>query len=529
MLTSNKKRMINYLFCQKRTLRMLFLLCLALPFFLSCKKGFDKYYDNTGPASVYVYDRLKQDSNFSMFAEGLDRVGLVNLINRGGLYTVFAPVNSAFRDYLSSKGYASMKDIPADTLFQILNYHITNNLWYYYSFQQRYKIYGDKLFLTRGGKFVLIDVTSNDTLKVNDIPVIKSLRDISADNAVIHGIGKVLIPKINLEQLLASDAQFKNSTFYKMLQVVADSAYDRFNSYDRDGDTRIDSVFYKTYSLLTNVYTSIEFKQNTTTTDQGGDPVYTNILMPIDDSLNAFIAPALARISNTVTNKIAALSPTYVQAVLLPYFVADTAVGYTANRFITKPAGVNYYSVNNQVIPTLTAASFLRTDVAASNGMVQVVKMNFPASDRLISALGQASMDPQLSMFMEALQKSNLMTTYETAGKVVTLFAPTNDAFIAAKFDVKKMVLDGVNLTSTQFANIIKNHIIEQNLATPASLTGSITTVYANNNTLTFTNSGTNATTVLGATANITQPYSYKGPTTNGYVYKIDKLLVPNQ
>jgi len=521
--------MRNFLNCRIYAMRLLFLFAIALLFFNSCKKGFDKYYENTGPSSVYVYDKLKQDSNFSMFTEGLDRVGLVNLINSGGLYTVFAPVNSAFKEYLSTKGYASMKDVPKDTLFQLLNYHITNNLWYYYSFQQRYITFNDKLFLTRGRKFVTIDVTAPDTLKVNGVPVIKSLRDISADNAVIHGIGTVLIPKINLEQLLASDLQFKSSTFYKLLQVVADSAYDRFNSYDRDGDTRIDSVFYKTYSLLTNVYTSIEFKQNTTTTDQGGDPVYTNILMPVDDSLNAFIAPALAKIDNSITDKIAALSPTYVQAVLSPYFIADTAVGYTANRFITKPAGVNYYASNGQVIPTLTAASFLRTDVGASNGMVQVVKMNFPKSDRLISAIGQASMDPKLSMFMEALQKSNLMTTYEQSGKVVTLFAPTNDAFITARFDVKKMIYDGVNLSLTQFTNIIKNHIIEQNLATPASLTGSITTAYANNNTLTFTNSGTNATTVLGLTAIVTQPYSYKGPTTNGYVYKIDKILLPNQ
>jgi uncharacterized surface protein with fasciclin (FAS1) repeats len=495
----------------------------------SCKKGFDTYYANTGPSSVYVYDKLKQDSNFSMFAEGLDRVGLVNLINKGGLYTVFAPVNSAFREYLSAKGYASMKDVPADTLFQVLNYHITNNLWYYYSFQQRYATFFDKLFLTRGGKFVQVDVTAPDTLKVNNVPVIKALRDISADNAVIHGIGKVLLPKLNLEQLLATDPQFKNSTFYKLMQVVADSAFDRFNSYDRDGDTRVDSVFYKTYSLLTNVFTSIEFKQNTTTTDQGGDPVFTNILMPVDDSLNAFIAPALAKIDNSVANKIAALSPTYVQAVLSPYFIADTAVGYTANRFITKPANVNFYATNAQLIPVLNAGSFLRTDVAASNGMVQVINMNFPKSDRLISALGQASMDPQFSIFMEALQKSNLMSTYEQSGKVVTVFAPTNDVFTAARFDVKKMILDGVNLTATQFANIIKNHIIEQNLATPASLTGSITTAYANNNTLTFTNAGTSATTVLGVTATVTQPFMYKGPTTNGYVYKIDKLLLPNQ
>jgi len=427
--------------------------------------------------------------------------------------------------------YFSIKDVPLDTLYPILNFHITNNGWYFYDLQQRFKTYGQKLFLTRGGKFLTIDVTASDTLKVDDVVVIKSLRDISSNNAVIHGIGTVLIPRVNLEQLLAGDSYFKNSTFYKLMQVVADSSYDRFNSYDKNGDSNIDSVFNKTYSLLSNVYTSIEFKQNTTATDQGGTPVFTNVLMPIDDSLNAFIAPAIAKVSNTVTNKIAALSPTYVQAVLLPYFIADTAVGYTTSRFINKPAGTNFLSVNSQVIPTLTAANFVRGDVLASNGMVHLINRNFSQSDRLLSVIGQASMDPDLSMFMAAMQKSGVFGTYATVSKAATLLAPTNAAFLAANFDVAKMTLNGVQLTSSQFQNIIKNHIIDgTNLATNASVTGTFTTLYANTNNLIFTNNGSTATvtTNLGTVANVTLPFAYKAATTtNGYIYKVVQILTP--
>lgn len=524
--------MINFSRLKVYAIRSLLVLCIfSLVFIVGCKKRFDEYYSDTGTSAASVYDKLLQDTSFSMFAEGLDRVGLVKQISSGGLYTVFAPVNNALRSYLASKGYASIKDVPVDTLYPILNFHITNNGWYFYDLQQRFKTYGQKLFLTRGGKFLSIDVTAPDTLKVNDVIVIKSLRDISSNNAVIHGIGTVLIPRVNLEQLLAGDSYFKNSTFYKMMQVVADSSFDRLNSYDRNGDSNIDSVFYKTYSLLTNVFTSIEFKQNTTATDQGGTPVFTNILMPIDDSLNAFIAPALNRISNTVTNKIAALSPTYVQAVLLPYFIADTAVGYTTTRFINKPAGTNFLSVNGQTIPTLTSANFVRGDVISSNGMVHLINRNFPQSDRLVSVIGQASMDSDLSMFMEAMQKSGVFATYATASKAATLFAPTNAAFIAENFDVKKMTLNGVQLTTTQFQNIIKNHIIDgTNLATNAAVTGTFTTLYANTNNLIFTNSGATATvtTNLGTVANVTLPFAYKCATTaNGYIYKVDKLLIP--
>ncbi|MBS1662672.1 MAG: fasciclin domain-containing protein, partial [Bacteroidetes bacterium] len=274
-----------------------------------CKKNFEKYYGNTGSASVYLYDKLKQDSNFSIFARGLERTGLVQYINNGGVYTVFAPVNNAFRQYFAAKGYASVDAVPVDTLFSVLNFHVINNLWYYYTLQQRYSMYQQVLYLTRGRKFVSIDVTARDTLKINGVPVIKAFRDISADNAVIHGIGTVLQQLPNLEQALQTDPQLSKSTFYRLMQVLKDSTFDRFNSYDKNGDGRIDSTFYKTYALLFNVYTSIEFRQNTTTTDQGGDPVFTTILMPVDDSLNRVIAPALARVPGGVSDPIAALSP----------------------------------------------------------------------------------------------------------------------------------------------------------------------------------------------------------------------------
>jgi len=506
-----------------------------------CKKSFEKYYNDTGSASGYAIDKLKQDTVFSMFVEGVERLGLDKQINSGGLYTIFAPVNNAFRSYLSARGYPNMAAVPEDSLFRVLNYHITNNLWYYYSLGKRYATERSQLYLTRGGKFVDIAVNTGvgiDTaykFNINGVPIIKKYQDISADNAAMHGIGEVLVPRINLEQLLSTDSYFKNSTFYKLVQVLADSTFDRLNSFDRNHDGLTDSVFYKSYPFLSNFYTSVEYLQSTVATIQGGQPVFNYILMPIDDSLNAFIAPALARIDNSVTNKIAALSPTYIRAVLSPYYIReDSANAYTSSRFINKPAATFLYSTGiSQAIPTLTVANFVRPDNRASNGLIHLINRNFPVSDFLNSGLGQASMDPNLSMFCLALQKAGLTGTYSVSSKAATLFAPTNAAFEAARFDVKNMTLDGVILTQTIFNNIIRNHIIDANYATPASLTGNVTTLYANTNQLIFTAAGTTVTTnhpTQPVTATIAQPFAYKSVTsTNGYIYKIDKILIPNQ
>lgn len=501
------------------------LVLFSLVFSSSCKKKFTEYYA-TGKSSLYVYDKLKQDTNFSIFAQGLQKMGLVQNLNSGGLYTVFAPVNSAFRQYFATKGYNSLDDVPSDTLYQLLNYHIVNNLWYYYTLQQRYRTYQQVLYLTRSRKFATIDVTANDTLKINGIPVINSLRDISADNAVIHGIGTVLQPLQSLEQTLQSDAYFSTSTFYKLMQVLADSTYDRFNSYDKNGDGKIDSLFYKNYSLLSGIYTSIEYRQNTSATDQGGDPVFNTILMPVNDSLNALIAPALAKIDPSVTNKIAALSPTYAAAVLGSYFLYDTTNVFPQARLTS---GSRFYAINGGIIPILSANLFIRSDIRASNGMIHLINGTFPQSDLLQSALGQASMDTSLSIFMAALQKTGLMGTYGLTASVSTFFAPTNAALRAAGLDVKSMNLNGASLTTAQFKNILLNHIIASNLTTSTALTGSLATVYGNSNTLTFTNSGTKVTASSGVVANVALPYVTKGATNNGYVYKVDQLLVPSQ
>lgn len=491
---------------------------------IGCKKGFDKYYDDKSPKGGYIYDKIKTDSNFTLFAQGLEKADLVRYINNGGSYTVFAPTNEAFSRFLTTNGYASVNDVPVDRLFTILSFHVVNNMWYYYDLKQRYTTYNQKLYLTRNKKFVSIDVTATDTIKVNGFAVVNSLRDIDADNGVIHGIGEVLIPLPNLEQLFKSDPQLVNSTFYRLMQVVADSAFDRFNSYDRDRDGKLDSIFYKIYPLLDNVNTSIEFKQNTAPENQGGDPVFSTALIPSDDSLNLFLAPALALISSTVPDKIAALTPAYAEAILESYFIFDTIGPINSTRLITRPATIR--SVNFEIIPPTPTNEFLRKDLPASNGMIHVVDMTFPLSERLRSAMGKAMIDPELSSFMAAVQQAGLMSNLATVTRAGTYFAPTNAAFTEAGMDIKNRRLNGVSLTATEFNNIIRNLIIDQNLGI-AGLNGSIATNLGAAYPLVFSNSGTTVTSSGGTVATITHPEVSRGPANVGYVYKIDKLLLP--
>lgn len=514
----------------QRSALLVQVLSLSLLFFaVGCSKGFKEYYDDKNTKGGFLYDKIKAKPEFSTFAKGLERANLAQFISEGGLYTVFAPTNEAFSKYLSSNGYSSIDAVPVDRLFKILSFHIVNNMWYYYDLRSRYITFQQTLYLTRNKKFVNVDVTAADSsIKVNGVPVIKTLRDIDADNGVMHGIGEVLVPLSNLEEVFQADPALANSTFYRLMQVVKDSAYDRFNSYDRDRDGRVDSVFYKTYPLLNNVYTSIEYRQSTTAASQGGEPLFTTFLVPSNALLDGLIAPAVARIPGSVPDKIAALSPSYVEALLESYFVADSLV--TSAQLIARVLPLR--SVNSEIIPALPDNQFIRKDIRASNGFIHTINTTFPNTPTAVfnSAMGKIFTDPDLFTFLAAVQRAGLMSSWANTTKTGTFFAPTNAAFTAIGLDVQKMTLNGAALTSTQFSNIVRNHLINENLA-KTNLTGtpSVTKNSDVNQQLVFTNAGATVTTSAGVVATITHPELSKGPgnPTVGWVYKVDQVLLP--
>jgi uncharacterized surface protein with fasciclin (FAS1) repeats len=487
-----------------------------------CKKSFDDYYATSSTKGGYLFTRIQANPKFSIFAAGLQRANIDQYLGAGGLYTVFAPTDSAFKVYFQAKGYGSVNDVPIDTLFSILSYHIVNNMWYYYDFKGRYSNYQQSLFLTRSKKFVNIDVTAPDTLKVNGVAVIKSLRDIDAENGVIHGIGKLLQPNLTLEQKLLGDPQLSASTFYRLMKVCATKTYDRFNSYDKNHDGILDSVFYTTYPYLFNVSTALDYQVSTLPANQGGDPIYTTILLPNNTVFDPVIAPALAKISNTVTDKIAALSPIYAKAVLESYFIGGQTV--SSSVLIARPKALT--AVNNTVIPSLTAASFSRADIPASNGVIHVINTTFPASDLLKSAIGQALNDPDLSTFWLAVYKTGLLSTYAVSSRAGTMFAPTNAAFVSAGLDVNGMKLNGAPITLTTLTNLIKVHMINSNLL-PTALPNALLNTDFSPEQLAFNNTGTKVTSPSGNVANITFPAVAIGPSNVGYVYKIDQVLIP--
>ncbi len=223
-------------------------------------------------------------------------------------------------------------------------------------------------------------------------------------------------------------------------------------------------------------------------------------------------------------NQIDSLSPSYIEGILENYILADTLM--TSAQIKSRTGNLRASNGATLAAASLkTDADFIRKDIRASNGYIQVINNGFYQSDREKSALWQASTEPDFKLYMAAIQKANLMNTYGVSSRSATYLIPSNDAIKAAGLNIEKMQLNGRQLSATQFANLVKHQIANASL-NKAALTGTKTAEAGGS--LIFSDNG-------NAVANTNTPPSsatigaqlYVGPSNTGYVYKSNNLLIP--
>ncbi len=103
------------------SLKNLFFLTLSLVFIVSCSNDDD----NTPQFIPETIAELAQATpDLSTLVLALQRADLVNTLNGTGEFTVFAPTNTAFNNFLAANNFASLNDVPVDVLTQVLLNHV---------------------------------------------------------------------------------------------------------------------------------------------------------------------------------------------------------------------------------------------------------------------------------------------------------------------------------------------------------------------------------------------------------------------
>lgn len=97
--------------------------------FTQCSKEFDTYYDRPEWLEDPIYQILEQDGDFSLYLEAVNRTLYKQVLSGAGLYTCFAPNNSAFQAWMQKNNFASVQDIPQERVDALVSYSLVYNLY----------------------------------------------------------------------------------------------------------------------------------------------------------------------------------------------------------------------------------------------------------------------------------------------------------------------------------------------------------------------------------------------------------------
>lgn len=137
-----------------------------------------------------IVDVASDTSSLSTLVTAVKAADLVETLQSGGPFTVFAPTNDAFGDLPAGTLDSLLKPENVDQLKSILTYHVVSGKVMAADLENGQKIstvQGEMLTVSiADGKVYIIDAKGNKTMVEQ--------ADVDADNGVVHVIGSVLLP-----------------------------------------------------------------------------------------------------------------------------------------------------------------------------------------------------------------------------------------------------------------------------------------------------------------------------------------------
>jgi uncharacterized surface protein with fasciclin (FAS1) repeats len=175
----------------KNLFKTVLVLAVSLTIFASCS---DDDYNTPAPAPATntIVDFVSSNSDYSILLEALQTAdgGIVESLNSGGPFTVFAPNNAAFRAFLSANNFDYLSDVPTDMLSQILLNHVTGGNALAASLSTGYDIKSLSTATPSGANMSLY-INTADGVVINGVSTVTTA-DVSVDNGTIHAVDAVI-------------------------------------------------------------------------------------------------------------------------------------------------------------------------------------------------------------------------------------------------------------------------------------------------------------------------------------------------
>src|SRR5690606_35594797 len=182
-----KKRKIEKMKETKTTLNLIkpFILSLLLMAFMTaCSDD-----DTPNPTKNTVAVLLTNGSQVTLFTEALDRIDFLDNLNGVAKYTVFAPSDDAFEDYMQENDYANVDDIPEAELKEIVLNHIIPSKELY----TEEMLDMESEYLESSAEYALLIVVEDDAIILNgNADLDNDVIDVEASNGVVHLVDAVI-------------------------------------------------------------------------------------------------------------------------------------------------------------------------------------------------------------------------------------------------------------------------------------------------------------------------------------------------
>jgi transforming growth factor-beta-induced protein len=431
--------------------------------------------------SIFAYVRILPF--LSTLEAAVRAADLVKPLRDDGNLTVFAPTDEAFGELLSELNLTAEQLLANKPLLtQVLTYHVLA------SRVLAQQIRDDASAATLQGQSVTFDVTGNGnrrSIEITDARGRKAnviLANIKARNGVVHLIDRVILPKdmtAPAPKTIVEIAVGNNDFSTLVAAVQAAGLVDVLN---------------------------------------GPGPF--TVFAPT----NAAFAKLLSDL-NVTAAQLLANKPLLTQ--VLTYHVlpgrtlaADITNGLAAATVLGQPLVLTKSAAGVQIKDASGGTSnVIATDILASNGVIHVIdRVLLPASKNIVQlAVGT----PQLSLLVEAVIAAGLADALSAAGPF-TVFAPTNDAFVALLGELG-VTKDALFANKALLTSVLTYHVINgQVLSSGIPFGAAVPTLEGD--TLTI-GRDLKITDARGRQANI---IATDIAASNGVVHLIDRVILPH-
>ena len=427
--------------------------------------------DNGGNEQTLV-DIVTSNPELSSLAAALQRSGLLATFEGEGPFTVFAPTNEAFNNFLTENDYASLNDVPVDVLTEVLLNHVVDGDNRSTDLSTGYV----SSLSTAGvsGRNLSLFLNTDGGVSVNGISdVIQA--DVIASNGVAHVVDGVIgLPTI-------VDHAAGNPEFSSLVDALPQDFIDILS----------------------------------------GDGPFT-LFAPDNAAFTAFDNPNGNELTDILSNHVLVGSAAFSGGLVNGYVetFAKNADGDGINAYISTNSGVR---INDQ-------SSVTTADVVATNGVIHAVD----AVIDVPTVVTLAAADPTFSSLVVALTDGTPSTDFVdilSGDGPFTVFAPTNGAFddVLVFLGVDEIT----DIDENTLASVLTYHVSDAgNIRFSDLVNGDNTVPTLEGDDITVilppTDNGVNIADIRDASAREGGIIAVDRQAGNGVIHVIDLVLLPD-